>query len=134
MRGNKINNIDLFTEKENEQFEKHIKTHSKRALEIIDKKINWKELLKPVEKNSNKAKPLFLKLEEKFFKRSQKLESLGIFDGILSKGYRNKPLTKTERRVNRLLATVRNKVERPFAYMKRILGYARCSYYDYQRN
>jgi len=48
MRSNKINNIDLFTEKANTQFEKHIKTDSKRVLEIIDKQINWKELLKLV--------------------------------------------------------------------------------------
>ena len=302
MRSNKINNIDLFTQKANEQFEKHIKTHSKRALEIIDKKINWKELLKPVEEKLKQSKAtlseagrkafsleviikamllqtiynlsdprleeeiadrrsfqIFLGLtsgdsipdetticryrkqfallgidqllfktfydqlkqshivlekgtivdatikqaqatpqskkdkdadfttkrgkhyfgykghiamdeqsevikqveftkasvhdskvfdqlvdltEEAVFadkgyankQRSQKLECLGIFDGILAKGYRNKPLTKAERKFNRLLSTVRNKVERPFAYMKRILGYARCSYYDYQRN
>ncbi|MBI1938971.1 MAG: hypothetical protein HYS25_12740 [Ignavibacteriales bacterium] len=49
MRGNKINNADLFTQRANEQFESHIKTQSKRSLEIIDKKINWKELLKPLE-------------------------------------------------------------------------------------
>ncbi|MBS3944585.1 MAG: transposase, partial [Melioribacter sp.] len=29
---------------------------------------------------------------------------------------------------------IRNKVERPFAYMKRVLGYSRCSYYDHGRN
>jgi IS5 family transposase len=66
--------------------------------------------------------------------RRKKLERKNIFDGILSKGYRNKPLSKTEQRLNRLLSSIRNKVERPFAYMKRILNYHRCSYYDLKRN
>lgn len=66
--------------------------------------------------------------------RRKKLERRNIFDGILSKGYRNKPLSQTEKKFNKLLSTVRNKVERPFAYMKRILKYQRCSYYDLKRN
>jgi transposase, IS5 family len=66
--------------------------------------------------------------------RRNKLSRRNIFDGILSKGYRNKPLSQTEIRVNKLLSSVRNKVERPFAYMKRILNYHRCSYYDLKRN
>jgi IS5 family transposase len=66
--------------------------------------------------------------------RRKKLEDKGIFDGILEKGYRNKTLSKTEQKLNRILSVIRNKVERPFAFMKRILGYSRCSYYDYQRN
>jgi transposase, IS5 family len=66
--------------------------------------------------------------------RRKKLEANGIFDGILAKGYRNKPLSKSEKRFNKLLSTVRNKVERPFAFMKRVLQYGRCSYYDLKRN
>ena len=66
--------------------------------------------------------------------RRNKLERENIFDGILSKGYRNKPLSQSEIKLNQLLSTVRNKVERPFAYMKRILNYQRCSYYDLKRN
>lgn len=66
--------------------------------------------------------------------RSKKLEATGIFDGILAKGYRNKPLSKSEKRINKLLSTIRNKVERPFAYMKQVLQYQRCSYYDIGRN
>lgn len=302
MRSNKINNVDLFTQNANEQYENHIKTQSKRSLEIINEKINWIKLLKPLETVLEKRKSMlseagrksfslevivkcmllqtmydlsdprleeeiadrrsfqiFLGLtsgdsipdetticryrklfasegldrklfssfteqlkqyhllvekgtivdatikqtqathqskrdsdadfttkrgkvyygykghiaideeseiikkleftkasthdsavfdqlvdytEESVFadkgyankQRSQVLESKGIFDGILAKGYRNKPLTKVEQRVNRMLSTIRNKVERPFAYMKRILGYERCRYYDYQRN
>jgi IS5 family transposase len=302
MRSNKINNADLFTQRANEQFKSHIKTQSKRSLEIIDEKINWKELLKPLETKLEKRRSslseagrksfsievivkcmllqtifnlsdprleeeiadrrsfqIFLgltsgdsipdetticryrklfadegldrKLFESFYnqlkkqnivvekgtivdatikqaqathysnrdndadftrkrgktyygykghiaideesevikkleftkasvhdsvmfdqlvdyseesvladkgyankERREKLESKGIFDGILEKGYRNKTLSKTERKLNRILSTIRNKVERPFAYMKRVLGYSRCSYYDHGRN
>jgi IS5 family transposase len=66
--------------------------------------------------------------------RRKKLEAAGIFDGILAKGYRNKPLSKSEKRFNKLLSSVRNRVERPFAFMKRVLQYGRCSYYDIKRN
>jgi IS5 family transposase len=66
--------------------------------------------------------------------RRKRLQRKNIFDGILSKGYRNKPLSKSEIKLNKLLSTVRNKVERPFAYMSRILNYQRCSYYDLKRN
>jgi len=66
--------------------------------------------------------------------RRKKLEANGIFDGILAKGYRNKPLSKSEKKFNRLLSTVRNRVERPFAFMKQVLQYCRCSYYDLKRN
>ena len=302
MRSNKINNVDLFTQRANEKYESHVKTQSKRSLEIINEKINWKELLKPVELELEKRKSklseagrksfsievivkcmllqtifnlsdprleeeiadrrsfqIFLGLtsgdsipdetticryrklfseqgldkklfnsfynqlknqnivvekgtivdatikqaqathqskrdndadftrkrgntyygykghiaideesevikkleftkasvhdsvmfdqlvdysEESVFadkgyankKRREKLENKEIFDGILEKGYRNKPLSKTDKKLNRMLSSVRNKVERPFAYMSRILGYTRCSYYDYQRN
>ena len=66
--------------------------------------------------------------------RRKKLETKDIFDGILAKGYRNKPLSKSDKRFNKLLSTVRNRVERPFAFMKRVLQYGRCSYYDIKRN
>lgn len=66
--------------------------------------------------------------------RKNKLEKHGIFDGILEKGYRNKPLTKSQIKLNKILSQVRNKVERPFAFMKRILNYQRCCYYDLRRN
>jgi IS5 family transposase len=50
MRSNKIHNIDLFTQTANDNFQKHIKTQSKQALEIIDKKMDWKRLIKPIER------------------------------------------------------------------------------------
>lgn len=66
--------------------------------------------------------------------RRRKLEANGIFDGILEKGYRSKPLGKIQKKVNRLLSTVRNEVEKTFAFMKNVLGYERCSYYDLETN
>jgi IS5 family transposase len=302
MRSNKINNVDLFTSAANDKFNKHIKTQSKQALEIIKSKINWEKLLKPIEQVISKQKEnncpagrktfdllvivkcfilqtiynlsdprleeeiadrrsfqIFLELnshdsipdetticryremfsrlglDKKLFyefnkqlkslnlivgkgtivdatikqaqatpnsrrdndadftrkrgktyygykghiaidedseviktveftkaslhdssafdqlvdyseqsvfadkgyankTRRNKLQKRNIFDGILSKGYRNKPLSQSEKKLNKLLSTIRNKVERPFAYMKRILNYQRCSYYDLKRN
>jgi len=56
--------------------------------------------------------------------RRKKLEANGIFDGILSKDYRNEPLNRSEKTINKLLSTVRNRVERPFAFMKRYYNMA----------
>lgn len=302
MKTNKVNNVDLFTQAANEGFEKHIKTQSKRALETINQKINWNELIIPIEeklessKNKNSLagrRPFSLELIVKCFilqtiynlsdqrleeeiadrrsfqifleinsgdsipdettlvryrktfsslgldkllfekfnnqlkqkqlivgkgtivdatikqaqatpssnkdqdanftkkrgktyygykghiaidEKSQiikqleftkasihdskvfeklidyseeavfadkayankltrkKLESKEIFDGILEKGYRNKPLTQVQKKVNRILSTVRNTIEKTFAFMKNVLGYQRCSYYDLQKN
>ena len=302
MRSNKINNVDLFTSAANDKFNKHIKTQSKQALEIIKSRINWQELLKPIRKaiakekenNSSSGRRTFdilvivkcfilqtlynlsdprleeeiadrrsfqifldlnsldsipdetticryremfarLDLDKKLFYefnnqlkslnlilgkgtivdatikqaqatpgsnrdndadftqkrgktyygykghiamdedseiiktveftkaslhdsnafdklvdytekaifadkgyanefRRKRLQRKNIFDGILSKGYRNKPLSQSEIKLNKLLSTIRNKVERPFAYMNRILNYQRCSYYDLSRN
>lgn len=302
MRSNKINNIDLFTSAANDKFSKHIKTQSKQALEIINNKINWTKLLKPIEEiivetkqnnspagrrtfdllvivkcfilqsiynlsdprleeeiadrrsfqiflalNSSDSIPdetticryreLFasLELDKKLFyefnkqltelnfivgkgtivdatikqaqakpgskrdndadftkkrgktyygykghiaidsetevikkvefssasihdsnmfnslvdqteqailadkgyanqQRKRNLRSKGIFCGILDKGYRNRVLSKKQQKKNRLLSSARNAVERPFAYMKQVLQYRRCSYYDIRRN
>jgi len=302
MRSNKINNVDLFTSAANDNFNKHIKTQSKQALEIINKKINWTKLLKPIEEiitktkqnnspagrrtfdllvivkcfilqsiydlsdprleeeiadrrsfqiflglNSSDSIPdetticryreLFASLEldkELFYEfnkqltelnfivgkgtivdatikqaqakpssnrdkdadftkkrgktyygykghiaidsetevikkvefssakihdsnmfnslideteqvvladkgyanqqRKRNLRSKGIFCGILDKGYRNRELSRKQKKKNRLLSSVRNAVERPFSFMKQVLNYSRCSYYDIRRN
>jgi IS5 family transposase len=55
MRSNKIDNLDLFTRSANNSFTKHIKTQSKRALEIIDQSINWNKLVKPLEAVINRS-------------------------------------------------------------------------------
>jgi IS5 family transposase len=66
--------------------------------------------------------------------RRQKLEEKGIFDGILDRPYRNRELTKGQKTLNRILSRVRRRIERAFGYMKWVLGYGRCSYYDIKRN
>jgi IS5 family transposase len=302
MRNNKINNVDLFTSAANDNFNKHIKTQSKQALEIINSKINWIKLLKPIEEiiakekqnnspagrrtfdllvivkcfilqsiynlsdprleeeiadrrsfqiflalNSSDSIPdetticryreLFasLELDKKLFyefnkqltelnfivgkgtivdatikqaqakpsskrdndadftkkrgktyygykghiaidsktevikkvefssasihdsnmfnslideteqvvladkgyanqQRKRNLRSKGIFCGILDKGYRNRELSRKQQKKNRLLSSVRNAVERPFSFIKQVLNYSRCSYYDIRRN
>jgi hypothetical protein len=45
MRSNKINNINLFTERVNFYYRKHIKTQRKRVLEVIDQVVDWEALL-----------------------------------------------------------------------------------------
>lgn len=67
-------------------------------------------------------------------KRKKEIEKQGIFCGILEKGYRNNPLNKCQMAINKQLSKVRNNVERPFSFMKRVLGYDRCSYYGFARN
>jgi IS5 family transposase len=48
-RSNKIHNADLFTSAANASFQKHLKTHGKRALELINAKVDWAKLLRPIE-------------------------------------------------------------------------------------
>lgn len=66
--------------------------------------------------------------------RKNNLEENGIECNILKKGVKNRPLTKEEKGKNRQLSGIRNAVERPFAYMKRVLSYDRVRYYDLSRN
>jgi IS5 family transposase len=49
-RTNKIDNADLFTNAATHHYEKHIKTQSKQTLKFIDAKINWSDLLRPIER------------------------------------------------------------------------------------
>ena len=71
MRSNKINNVDLFTQSANDRFRKHVKTQSKEALEIINAKINWSSLVKPLEnefqRSSTGRKPFSLLVIVKCF-------------------------------------------------------------------
>jgi IS5 family transposase len=66
--------------------------------------------------------------------RKETFESKGIFCGILDKGYRGRKLTKEQKGKNKQKTKIRNIVERPFAFMKRVLNYERCRYYDLGRN
>jgi IS5 family transposase len=66
--------------------------------------------------------------------RRERLEAQGMYCGVMFRGARGHQLTKQQKRRNRVFARVRSAVERPFAYIKRILGYERCRYYDLRRN
>lgn len=66
--------------------------------------------------------------------RKKMLKEQGIRCGILEKGYRNAPLTKKQIQRNKILSAIRNAVERPFSFMKQVLHYQRCRYYDLARN
>jgi len=61
MRTNKVNNVDLFTQAANEGFEKHIKTQSKRALETINQKISWNDLIAPIGNKIGKCEILLFR-------------------------------------------------------------------------
>jgi hypothetical protein len=56
MRSNKNNNTNLFTSADNDNFSRHIKTHSKQALVTIKRGKYRHELLKPIEKGILKVK------------------------------------------------------------------------------
>lgn len=66
--------------------------------------------------------------------RREALEQQGLHCGILFRGARAHPLSARQKRINRRLSSIRGAVERPFAFIKRILGYSRCRYYDLARN
>ena len=66
--------------------------------------------------------------------RKKTLREHGIRCAILDKGYRDTPLTKKQIKRNKTLSVLRNAVERPFAFMKQVLNYQRCRYYDLRRN
>ena len=55
-RSNKIHNVDLFTSAANDHFRKHVKTQSKRALEMMNARVNWQELMRPIEKAITKER------------------------------------------------------------------------------
>jgi len=60
--------------------------------------------------------------------------ALGIYYGVLDKGTRKKPLSKSQKRRNRKKSSVRSAVEHPFGYMKERLGYAGCVARNLLRN
>jgi IS5 family transposase len=66
--------------------------------------------------------------------RRKQLQKHGIASKIMHKAYRNHPLTKRQTEQNKVFAKTRNAVEKPFAFMKMVLNYTRCRYYDFKRN
>lgn len=58
----------------------------------------------------------------------------GIYYGILDKGRRNRPLSKSQKKRNKKKSRVRNAVERPFAHFKNLYHYRRARYVNLERN
>lgn len=58
----------------------------------------------------------------------------GIYYGILDKGRRNRPLSQKQKQANKRKSRIRNAVERPFAWFKRMLGYRLVRYVNLRRN
>jgi IS5 family transposase len=58
----------------------------------------------------------------------------GIYYGILDKGRRNRPLSKSQKKKNKKKSRVRNAVERPFAHFKNLYYYSRAKYLTLERN
>jgi len=57
-----------------------------------------------------------------------------VFYGILDKGRRNRPLSQKQKKANKRKSRIRNAVERPFAWFKRMLGYRMVRYVNLRRN
>jgi len=66
--------------------------------------------------------------------RKRKMRKQGIYCGILDKGRRSRPLSKSQKKRNRKKSAVRNAVERPFAHFKHIYHYSRSRYLNIERN
>jgi len=64
----------------------------------------------------------------------RKCRKEGIYYGILDKGRRNRPLSKSQKKRNRKKSRVRNAVERPFAHFKNIYACSRAKYLTLERN
>ena len=64
----------------------------------------------------------------------RKLRKEGVYNGILDKGRRNRPLSKKQKKDNKQKSAVRNAVERPFAYFKNLLGFRKVRYVNLKRN
>ena len=58
----------------------------------------------------------------------------GVYNGVLDKGRRNRPLSTKQKKDNAQKSRVRSAVERPFAHFKRLYGYVRTRYVTLRRN
>jgi IS5 family transposase len=67
-------------------------------------------------------------------KRKQKMRKEGVYYGILDKGYRDHPLSGSQKKSNKKKSKVRNAVERVFAHLKNLYGYRRVRYVNKARN
>ena len=57
-----------------------------------------------------------------------------IYYGVLDKGTRKKPLSKSQKAKNKRNSSIRSAVEHPFAYMKKQMNYLQCRAKNIDRN
>lgn len=58
----------------------------------------------------------------------RKLKEKGLGDGLMHKASRNHPLTETRKQINRILSSIRYKIERAFGALKKWYGFNRMRY------
>lgn len=58
----------------------------------------------------------------------------GLYYGVLDKGTRKKPLSKSQKAKNKRNSSIRSAVEHPFAYMKKQMNYLQCRAKNIDRN
>lgn len=68
-----------------------------------------------------------------FSENKKKLKELGIKNGIMDKAYKNKPLSQRQKQRNRIISTVRYKVERAFGTLKKDYDLTRTRYLGCQK-
>jgi len=66
--------------------------------------------------------------------RKRQWRTQGVYGGILDKAYRNRPLSATQKRLNKQKTTIRNGVERVFATWVKDYGYLKTRYTTLARN
>lgn len=66
--------------------------------------------------------------------RHARLAERGVFDGIMRRGHRHRPLTPDEVARNRSLVPIRSAIERVFGTLKRSYGWVRVRYRGLARN
>ena len=66
--------------------------------------------------------------------RHARLAERGVFDGIMRRGHRHRPLTPDEVARNRSLVPIRSAIERVFGTLKRSYGWRRVRYRGLVRN
>jgi IS5 family transposase len=66
--------------------------------------------------------------------RKRTCRKAGVYYGILDKARRNQPLSQKQKKANKRKSRIRNAVERPFAWFKKMLGYRLVRYVNLRRN
>lgn len=66
--------------------------------------------------------------------RKRSFRRRGVYWGVLDRASRNHPLSRRQEHRNRQKSSVRSRVEHPFAWMKRLMGYRRSRYRGLPKN